>query len=132
MKITDISADYNPFYDAEKANNGGAYWQYYGTCTVELDDGTTLSASYDNSSCGDFGERWYMEFIAEDGDNFHFCQNCIGTSDEDQADNDEMNVKTADLMFTRFGVYAPSLMYQVSYAINIAARDKYFSDSEDE
>lgn len=132
MKITDISAGYNPFYDAEKANNGGGYWQYYGTCTVELDDGTTLSASYDNTSCGDFGERWYMEFIAEDGENFNFCQNCIGTSDEDQAGNDEMNVKTGDLMFTRFGIYAPSLMYHVSYAISLAARDKYFEDSADE
>ena len=124
MKITDISAGYNPFYDAERATNGGEYWHYYGTCTVELDDGTILSAEYENKSCGDLGERWYIEFIQGDGDVFRFADDSNGTYDD-------MNVKMGDLMFTRFGVYAPSLIYHVSYAINIAARNKYFEDSAD-
>lgn len=125
MKITNISAGYSPFCHAEGENNGGEYWHYYGTCTVELDDGTILSAEYENKSCADLCEIWYIEFITEDGDVFRFADDSNGTYDD-------RNVKMGDLMFTRFGVYSSTLIYHVSYAINIAARDKYFSDSADE
>lgn len=125
MKINNVSAGYSPFCDVERENNGGEYWHYYGTCTVEIDDGTILSAEYENKSCGDLGERWYIEFITEDGDVFRFADDSNGTYDD-------MNVKMCDLMFARFGVYSSSLIYQVSYAVSKAALDKYIADSEDE
>ena len=125
MEINNVSADYSPFCHAERENSDGEYWHYYGTCTVKLDDGTILLAECDNISCVDYGERWYIEFETVDGDIFSFADDSIGTYDD-------MNVKMGDLMFTRFGVYAPSLIYHVSYTINLAARDKYFEDSEDE
>lgn len=124
MEINNVSAGYSPFCHAERENSGGYYWHYYGTCTVKLDDGTILSAECDNTFGDDLGERWYIEFITEDGDVFRFADDSNGTYDD-------MNVKMVDLLFTRFGVYAPSLIYHVSYAINLAARNKYFEDSAD-
>lgn len=125
MNIDIIEAGYNPCYDSEKSNNGGGYWQPYGTCIVTLDDGSTMSATYEDTSCGEFGERWYAEFIAEDGESFRFVEDYVGSSAEDQASNDDWNAKTDERMFIRLGVDAASLIDAVSAAIGGAARDKY-------
>ena len=128
MKIQNVSADFNPCYDLEKANNGGGYWQPYGTCTVTLEGGETVSATYADTSCGDFGDRWFAEFIAEDGEAFRFAEDYVGSSSEDQASNDAWNAKTADRMFVRIGVDAASLIDAVSSAISGAAWDKYHAE----
>ena len=128
MKIQNVSADFNPCYDPEKANNGGGYWQPYGTCTVTLEGGETVSATYADTSCGDFGDRWFAEFIAEDGEAFRFAEDYVGSSSEDQASNDAWNAKTADRMFVRIGVDAASLIDAVSSAISGAAWDKYHAE----
>ena len=128
MKINITEAGYNPCYDSEKANNGGGYWQPYGTCTVTLEDGATMSATYEDTSCGDFGDRWYAEFTTGDGETFRFSEDYGGSSDEEQASNDAWNAKTAERMFTRIGVDAASLIDAVSAAISGAAWDKYYAE----
>ena len=128
MNINIIEAGLNPCYDSEKANNGGGYWKPYGTCTVTLGDGATVSATYADTSCGDFGDRWYAEFIAGDGEVFRFAEDYVGSSAEDQASNDDWNAKTAERMFTRLGVDAASLIDAVSAAIIGAACDKYHAE----
>lgn len=128
MEIKNIQADFNPCYEAGKANNGGGYWQPYGTCTVTLEDGATMSATYEDTSCGDFGDRWYAEFTTGDGEAFRFAEDYVGSSTEDQASNDAWNAKTADRMFNRLGVDAASLIDAVSAAISGAAWDKFYAE----
>ena len=128
MNIDIIEAGYNPCYDSKKSNNGGGYWQPYGTCTVTFEGGATMSATYADTSCGDFGDRWFAEFIAEDGEAFRFAEDYVGSSSEDQESNDAWNAKTADLMFARLGVDAASLIDAVSSAISGAAWDKYHAE----
>lgn len=130
MEINNVSADFNPCYEESKANNGGGYWQPYGTCTVTFEDGATMSATYADTSCGDFGDRWFAEFIAGDGEAFRFSEDYVGSSAEDQASNDDWNANTAVRMFTRLGVDAASLIDAVSAAISGAAWDKYHAEEE--
>ena len=125
MEIKSVVAGFNPCYDPEKANNGGGYWQPYGTCTVTLESGETVSATYEDTSCGDFGDRWYAEFVTVDGEAFRFAEDYIGSSAKDQASNDSWNDKTADEMFARLGADAATLIDAVSAAISGAAWDKY-------
>ena len=128
MEIKNVSAGFNPCYDPSMANNGGGYWQPYGTCTVTLEDGAKMSATYEDTSCGDLGDRWYAEFINGDGEAFRFAEDYVGSSAEDQASNDAWNAKTAEQMFIRFGVDASSLIDAVSAAISGAAWDKYHAE----
>ena len=125
MEIKNVSAEFNPCYDPSRSNNGGGYWQPCGTCTVVLEDGSTMSATYADTSCGDFGERWYAEFVTGDGEAFRFAEDYVGSSAEDQASNDYLNDETADKMFARLGVDAATLIDAVSAAISGAALDKY-------
>lgn len=64
ISVNNVVADYNHGYNPETANNGGGYWQFGGSCTVELTGGTIISAELDDSSCGDFGRRSELALTA--------------------------------------------------------------------
>lgn len=46
----------NPFYSADRCNNGGGYWQPCGGCLYDV-HGTSVVVEVDDLSCGDFGSR---------------------------------------------------------------------------
>lgn len=131
FKFSNIVADYYHGYSPSTANNGGGYWQPYGTCSVTLEDGTVLQAEFEDTSCGDFGERWFLEFTHE-GDRYLFHEDFVGTDDELVEYNYERNNKTWERMFQRFGINADELMAQVARAISDAAMDKYYEEEEEE
>ncbi len=47
----------NPYYDPDKANNGGGYWQYEGGIVLDHNGELVVLELYDDS-VGDFGSRW--------------------------------------------------------------------------
>ena len=53
----------NPFYNLEKANNGGGYWQYGGGAVVAHNGELVVLELYDDS-VGDFGSRWGFDVTA--------------------------------------------------------------------
>ena len=58
MKIVSIwGYPTNPYYDPDKAANGGGYWQYYGGGVLDLNGELVVLELYDDS-VGDFGSRW--------------------------------------------------------------------------
>ena len=67
----------NKFYDPDKANNGGGYWQYDGSAVAKIGD-KTVRVEVCDDSCGDFGTRyaaivtygikcWYLAWGSMDG-----------------------------------------------------------------
>ena len=120
MRIENITAGFDSCYNPSKANNGCGYWQPYGDCTVTLDDGTVLGASYNDTSCGDFGERWMLVFSYE-GEKYTFCEDFVGTDEEYQRDLYDANNATWHRMEARFGIDANELIHEVRCAIDDAA-----------
>lgn len=53
----------NPFYNPERAANGGGYWQYYGGVVLALNGELVVVELYDDD-CGDFGSRWGFDVTA--------------------------------------------------------------------
>lgn len=47
----------NPYYDQEKANNGGGYFQPLGEANVYVEGHGIVTIGIDDTSCGDFGDR---------------------------------------------------------------------------
>ena len=54
----------NPAYDPDTASNGGGYWQYAGGIVADV-NGQLVTVEVDNTSCGDFGSRYYVDVIAD-------------------------------------------------------------------
>lgn len=131
FKFNNIVANYVHGYNPSTANNGGGYWQPYGTCTVTLEDGTVLQAEFEDTSCGDFGERWFLEFTHE-GERYLFKENCVGTDYEVQDANLASNNETWERMFQRFGIDANELIMRVEGTISNAAMMKYYEEEEEE
>lgn len=74
----------NPFYNPDKANNGGGYWQYYGGVVLAL-NGELVVVELQDNSCGDFGSRWSFDV---DSPSYCWRVNC-GTSDDASIDAPE-------------------------------------------
>lgn len=47
----------NPFYDPDKANDGGGYWQFEGGALYITEAGRPVTVEVWDSSCGEFGTR---------------------------------------------------------------------------
>lgn len=52
----------NPFADAERAGDGGGYFQPCGHGYAVTPRGELVEWSYGDESCGDFGERYYIQY----------------------------------------------------------------------
>lgn len=130
MEIKNVSADFNPCYDPSRSNNGGGYWQPCGTCTVTLEDGSTMSATYADTSCGDFGDRW-MAVLTVGGEQFVFAEDEVGTSCERQEQLAVERDEEADRFFDCFGVEAKEVVDSVAKAIGDAAWDMYLKMRDD-
>lgn len=55
----------NPEYDPDTANNGGGYWQFAGGILADI-SGHLVTVEVNDTSCGDFGARVYVDVIADD------------------------------------------------------------------
>lgn len=53
----------NPFYNPERAANGGGYWQYYGGVVLDH-NGELVVVELQDDDCGDFGARWSFDVDA--------------------------------------------------------------------
>ena len=54
----------NPAYSPDTSNNGGGYWQFAGGIVTEI-NGQLVVVEADDTSCGDFGSRVYVDIIAD-------------------------------------------------------------------
>lgn len=52
----------NPFADADRAGDGGGYFQPCGHGYAVTPRGELVEWSYGDESCGDFGERYYIQY----------------------------------------------------------------------
>lgn len=123
MKLLYATADYNQQYNPSTCNNGGGYWQPYGTLVVKLDSGETLFIEYDDTSCGDFGERW-STVIHHNDTEYIFCENDI--SSYCNYDNDADNDNNWHAMMNDLCVDANDIIKYVSSIIHERAWDKYY------
>ena len=53
----------NPFFNPERAANGGGYWQYYGGVVLDH-NGELVVVELQDDDCGDFGARWSFDVDA--------------------------------------------------------------------
>jgi hypothetical protein len=121
FKLLYVTADYNQRYNPSTCNNSGEYWQPYGTVFVRLDSGEILFIEYDDTSCGEFGNRWttvihhgFMEYIFVENNISHHC------------DYDENNEHNWHAMMNDIHVDANDIITYVSNIINERAWDKYY------
>ena len=124
FKISNIHAGYDPCYNPDTANNGGGYWQPYGDCTITLSDGTMLTAKLDDTSCGDFGDRWMLSFSYGD-EEYVFCEDDVDSDLSHQCLLFIANDATCHRMADRFSIDVNELIHAVRCAINDEAWEEW-------
>ena len=109
----------NPAYNPDTANNGGGYWQFSGGLVADL-NGQLVTVEIDDSSCGDFGSRIFVDVVA-DG----FCWRYVdGSMDDASIDAPE---EVADILASASGVLgvdALALVCEAREAANLCARQE--------
>lgn len=112
----------NPKYDPDTANNGGGYWQFAGGIVVDL-NGQLVTVEVDDTSCGDFGSRYYVDVLA-DGYHWRFAGGTMADASIDAPEEIDavlasisgvLGVNAADLMFAALDA-ADICAQEVSYA----------------
>ena len=110
----------NPAYSPDAANNGGGYWQYTGGIVADV-NGQLVTVEVDDSSCGDFGSRIFVD-VAADG--FRWRVN-IGTMADTSVDaTDEID----DIYTSISGVLdidADCLIREAIQSANLCAEVQY-------
>lgn len=122
-----ITADYAPCYDPSACCNGGGYWQPSGEALVRLEGGTVLHVEYEDTSCGDLGDRWDMD-ISSGAENWYLHVDYISDDDYNRGYDRGHNEVTYDFSLYRFGVDAVAMVRQIRDAISDAARTKYWDE----
>lgn len=109
----------NPAYDPDTANNGGGYWQFSGGILAEI-NGQLVTVEIDDSSCGDFGSRIYVDVIA-DG----FCWRYVdGSMDDASIDEPEEVAGILASASGALGVDALALVCEAREAADLCARQE--------
>lgn len=106
MNISIISVDAhntNPFYDPRTCRNGGGYYQP--DVTISLSNGGTIAIQ--DTSCGDFGDRYSAQYISRKG-------NVLATCDVDFVDDRDGQFDTD---FDRFPALVALIRRQTGYAL---------------
>ena len=117
-------AQTNPHYNPDTANNGGGYWQFSGGVVVDL-NGQLITVEVDDTSCGDFGSRYYVDVIA-DGYHWRFSD---GTMDDDASvDTSEDVLGVLRSISGVLGVDADALIAAALNAANICAWEVCYAD----
>lgn len=111
----------NPAYDPDTASNGGGYWQYAGGIVADV-NGQLVTVEVDNTSCGDFGSRYYVDVIA-DGYHWRFVGGTMADASIDAPE--EIDAVLASISGV-LGVNAADLMLAALDAADICAREVYY------
>ena len=109
----------SPAYDSDTANNGGGYWQFAGGILADL-NGRLVTVEIDDSSCGDFGSRIYVDIIA-DGYHWRYADGTMGDASIDAPE------EVADILASAAGVLgvdALALVCEAREAANLCARQE--------
>lgn len=105
----------NPKYNPDTANNGGGYWQFAGGILADI-SGHLVTVDIVNTSCGDFGSRYYVDVLA-DGYHWRFAGGTMADASIDAPEEIDavLGVNAADLMFAALDA-AYICAQEVSYA----------------
>lgn len=107
----------NPKYNPDTANNGGGYWQFSGGIVVDL-NGQLVTVDVDDTSCGEFGSRYYAGIFA---DGFGW-QLVDGSMDDSSIDADGEIEDILDSASIILGVDAWTLVCEARAAASLCAR----------
>ena len=109
----------NPAYNPDSANNGGGYWQFAGGVVVDL-NGRLVTVEVDDTSCGDFGSRRYVD-ISTDGFRWQFVDR---TMDDASIDAPEDVADILDSASGVLGIDAWALVYEARGAADLCAHQE--------
>lgn len=122
--IKNVVADYDHNYNPETSHNGGNYWQFGGSCTVKLADGTIISAKLSDNSCGDFGSRSQLTLTVKGQKLLLWEDEVDGRQDE----ADEENAQTLAQLERLIGCYPCDLVNDIVDTISGAAYSRYLGE----
>lgn len=111
----------NPEYDPDTANNGGGYWQFAGGIVADI-FGRLVTVEVDDTSCGDFGSRYFIDVTA-DGFRWRFVG---GTMDDAPIDSQKEIDDVLASISGVLGVNAADLIFAALDAADICAREVYY------
>lgn len=109
----------NPEYDPDTANNGGGYWQFAGGILADI-SGHLITVEVDDTSCGDFGSRVYIDVIA---DGYHW-RYAGGSMDDASIDAPEEIDDVLASISGVLGVDAGGLIAAALSAADLCARQE--------
>ena len=113
----------NPEYDPDTANNGGGYWQFAGGILADV-NGRPVTVEVDDTSCGDFGARYYVDVIA-DGYHWRFVD---GTMADASVDAPEEIDAVLSSISGVLGVNAADLVSAALDAADLCAREVSYAN----
>lgn len=107
----------NPYYDPDKAANGGGYWQYEGGIVLTHNGELVVLKLYDDS-VGDFGSRWGFDVSAP---GYCWRVNC-GDADDASIDAPEYIDGVCASIEGVLGLDVVELIHEVAPVIDECAR----------
>ena len=109
----------NPVYDPDTANNGGGYWQFAGGILADV-NGRPVTVEVDDTSCGDFGDRVYVDVLV---DGYHW-RYAGGSMDDASIDAPEEIDDVLASISGVLGVDAGGLIAAALSAADLCARQE--------
>ena len=106
-----------PTSDPDPATNGGGYWQFAGGILADI-SGHLVTVEVDDTSCGDFGSRVYIDVLA---DGYHW-RYADGSMDDASIDAPEEIDDVLASISGVLGVDASGLIAAALSAADLCAR----------
>ncbi len=110
----------NPFYNPERAANGGGYWQYYGGVVLAL-NGELVVVELHNDDCGDFGSRWGFDVTVP---GYCWRVNC-GNADDASIDTPETIDGVCASIEGVLGIDIMDMIFEIAPVIDECARRQW-------
>lgn len=121
MKIVSVwGYPSNPFYNPDKAANGGGYWQYYGGVVLDH-NGELVVVELQDDDCGDFGSRWSFDV---DALGYWWHANCGDAADASIDTPEDIDAVCASIEGV-LGLDIMELIHEIAPAIDECARRQW-------